>query len=254
MPLDAIDAGISKGSRSPQAISFVTSLHLVFQTRFQTRLFASLGLCILEHSSNISTSHLMVRRQPHPDAIFSLIPTNDRAKAVLDHSHSRRHVSLTPSGIRGLNIGLNIPSKSRYTLATLGRNDADIMVENSDISRTQCSFEIQPDTGCVMPYDQSNSQSTQVYGPNATPFESGRNPRRVVLPKGSDTVIVFGGAKRDLFLFRISWHHSSGVNLMELINDRDDHPQFAQTVEETPTSPTSLFNSIAYSREQRAED
>lgn len=79
-----------------------------------------------------------------------------------------------------LDIGHIRPrSGDSATLATLGR-DGDVVVEGSNIAKIQCSFEIDLDTKVVMFYDRSNSQTSQVFGENATPFEYGRLRRVLV--------------------------------------------------------------------------
>ena len=102
----------------------------------------------------------MPRPEPHPLALFSLVPLNDRAVAVLNHPDNSHLVSLVPiKQVFGIEVGFHIKSSSRYTLATLGRN-GDITVEGSSISRIQCSFEIHEEFGTVILYDRSNSQTT----------------------------------------------------------------------------------------------
>lgn len=182
----------------------------------------------------------------HSLALFSLVPKNDRARDVLDHPHNRLLVSDVPGSTsdvyltempKGLNIGTQIPSQSRYTLAKLGRN-GDIVVEGSGISRIQCSFEIHEHTRQIMLYDRSFSKSTQTFGPNAKPFELDRPDRRVVVARGVNDEFGFGGVGSDLFQFKIHWHHDKEPpDFEKQINDRVDHPRFARTVDddETPT-------------------
>src|SRR5438045_265015 len=146
----------------------------------------------------------MVRPSPHPLTVFSLIPLNPRAEDVVDHPENQHLVSLVPGtksrnneeGVQhGLNIGFHIGSKSRYTLATLGRN-GDIIVEGSSIARVQCSFEIHQDTEEIMLYDQSTSRSTQTIGEKAMPFDGERSERYVVVgkeEKGVNNEFGFGG-------------------------------------------------------------
>src|SRR2546421_4330900 len=79
---------------------------------------------------------------PTLSPLFSLIPLNDRARAVLVHPRNQKIFSIIGEyAIQGLSIGPQICSKSRsrYTLATLGYGDTDIKVEGPNISRTQCS-------------------------------------------------------------------------------------------------------------------
>lgn len=185
----------------------------------------------------------MQRQSPHPLTRFSLIPCNDRTLTVLDHPNNRHLVSLIPGAknpmngdgqTNGLNIGFHIGSKSRYTLATLGRSGADIALEGANISRIQCSFEIHQDTDEIMLYDRSTTLSTQTYGEHAVPFEPGRCPRRVVVSSELNEQFGFGGAAHDLFQFKIHWHEAA-PDMGERINYREDNPQFARTVDETPT-------------------
>ena len=130
--------------------------------------------------------------------MFSLYPKNDRAKDVVAHPCNSHLVSIFPEdSTLVLDIGFNIRSQSRTTLATVGRNDTDIILEGSSIARLQCSFEIDLDTGVVMLYDRSNGQTTQVSGENATPFEYGRL-RRVVVQKELNTILGMGGVECDL--------------------------------------------------------
>ncbi|KAF1962523.1 calcium/calmodulin-dependent protein kinase [Byssothecium circinans] len=181
---------------------------------------------------------------PHPLALFSLIPLNDRANAVLDHPNNRHLVSFIPGAEnesnpevlpRGLNIGLHIASKSSRTLATIGRI-GDITVEGSSISRIQCSFEIYEHTEEICLFDRSTSYSTQTFGPNALPFQLDRPARRVVIAPTVNDHFGFGGVACDLVQFQIYWHECV-LDLKKQISYREDHPCFTRTVDdETPTA------------------
>lgn len=91
---------------------------------------------------------------PHHLALFSLEPLNDRARALLDHPGNRDHASdfVTADGERavGIDVGLHFDIGSRHTLATLGRNGANITLEGANISRIQHSFEIHQVSGAVL--------------------------------------------------------------------------------------------------------
>lgn len=180
----------------------------------------------------------MPRSEPHPHTLFSLVPSNDRARDVLTHSNNRHLVSSLPDHpggpTQGLNIGFQIGSKSCYTLATIGRYGTDVVIEGSNISRIQCSFELQQATGFIMLYDRSTCQTTQVYGDNATPFELGRCPRRVLLWNKLNTYLGIGGATYDLFQFEIYWNRDA-FEVEAQISTREDNPLFAVTDHETPT-------------------
>jgi hypothetical protein len=110
---------------------------------------------------------------PHPLALFSLKPKSDQAKDAVVYPSNSHLVSTLSDGTLALDIGFYICSQSHTTLATLGHNDTDIILEGSSIARLQCSFEIDLDTGVVMLYNRSNSQSTQVFSENAILFEYG---------------------------------------------------------------------------------
>ncbi|KAF2176607.1 kinase-like protein [Zopfia rhizophila CBS 207.26] len=178
----------------------------------------------------------MPRLQPHPLALFSLKPYNERAKAVVAHPINDHFISTLDDGTLALDIG-HIRSKSGDTLALLGRGDTDIFVEGSSIAKVQCSFEIDLHTDVIMLYDRSHGQTTQIYGENATPFEYGR-PRKVVVQEKLNTIIGMGGEGRDLVQFELEWHQNP-VQTMEKVKNREyirlgyeDNPRLARTIED----------------------
>lgn len=192
----------------------------------------------------------------HPLTLFSLIPVNKRAKALLHHPDNRHLVSVLPDvedengkkgEVHGFNIGFHIGSKSRHTLATLGRSGADVTVDGSDISKIQCSFEFHQDTHEIMLYDRSTAQSTQTYGENATLFERTRTPRRVVVREKVNDAFRLGGGQCDVVQFAIHWHKFT-FDKEEQINNRDDNPRFAQTEDGTetiiPSRRVTRFNTL----------
>lgn len=137
---------------------------------------------------------------------------------------------------RGLDIGVFIGSKSRYTLATIGRC-GDITVEGAGISRIQCSFEINEDNQTeIMLQDRSSNKSTQFFGNTAMPFELGRTHRRVVVDENVNLRFGFGGVGCDLYLFRIVWREKDKLMANLCINYREDNPRQTRTVlDEPPT-------------------
>ena len=133
------------------------------------------------------TTTIMSQNNPHPGVLFSLVPTNDRAETILTHPENAHLVSvldkITPTNARHqpmIDIGPYVGSKSRYTLATIGRC-GDICVDGAEISRIQCSFEVDENTHEVLLQDRSSNRSTQLHGDSAKPFEEGRPHRRVVI-------------------------------------------------------------------------
>lgn len=71
----------------------------------------------------------MPRPCPNPLALFSLVPENKRAKDAVAHPSNSYLVStVSKDGTLALDIGFHIRSQSCNTLATLGRNDTDIIL------------------------------------------------------------------------------------------------------------------------------
>jgi len=182
------------------------------------------------------------RSHPHPLTLFSLVPLNQRAHDIVNHSSNSHMVSTLPEGKLALDIGFHIRPRSRNTLATLGRSaDVDIFVEGSSIAKTQCSFEIDdPTTGVVMLYDRSHLQTTQVFGENVKPFELGR-VRRVVVARNVNTEFGIGGQRGNLARFGLEWCNEDDVmrNIKignEALSGQVENPRSARTVDDRPTA------------------
>ncbi|WEW61729.1 hypothetical protein PRK78_007223 [Emydomyces testavorans] len=146
-----------------------------------------------------------LRRGRHPLALFSLRPLNDAAVAVLAHPANIHLVSILRNGQTVLDIGFNTRSKYPRALATLGSGDADILVKGPGIAPVQCSFEIKWSTGVIMLRDSSIDHSTQVFGPDAMPFQNGR-PRRVLVIKGLNSMLGMGSERHGAVRFELIWH------------------------------------------------
>lgn len=165
---------------------------------------------------------------------------NPRAEAVLADPDNKHLVSQLKTDELALDIGhTRSTSGDNTTIATLGR-DGDIVVDGRSIAKIQCSFEIDLDTKVVMFYDRSHSQTSQVLGQNATPFEYGR-PRKIVVQDNVNTIIGFGGVGRNLFQFELEWHYDA-PETMEIVKNRasttlgyEENPRLAQTVDITDT-------------------
>lgn len=183
----------------------------------------------------------MPRNGPHPLAFFSLVPMNDRARAILNQPDNAHLVSVfgdreSHGILHGLDIGLYIGSKSRYMLATIGRC-GDIIVEGPGISRIHCSFELHEDNKKeIMLQDRSSNKSTQFFGETVMPFEPGRAHRRVVVDKNVNLEFGFGGVACDLYRFRIVWHKRDELAADMHIDYREDNPRQTRTIlDEPPT-------------------
>ncbi|KAK4204866.1 kinase-like protein [Triangularia verruculosa] len=178
----------------------------------------------------------------HPLALFSLKPCCSRAEGVVAHPSNRHLVSELNDGTLAIDIGFNIRSRSCGTLATLGRGDTDIFVEGSSISKVQCSFEIDPETNVIMLYDRSHSQTTQVFGENAIPFQHGRL-RKIVVQEGLNGIVGMGGVGQNLVMFALQWHQGPSQT-MERVRSRPkqgyaEDPRLARTVDLSETAPLS---------------
>ncbi|CDM30302.1 hypothetical protein DTO013E5_9283 [Penicillium roqueforti] len=178
---------------------------------------------------------------PHRLALFSLRPLNERAKNVASHPGNKHLTSKLNDGTIVLDIGFHIRSRSRHTIATLGRGgDADLFIEGFNISKIQCSFEIEPNTNVIMLYDRSHGQTTQVFGHNATPFEHGR-VRQVVVQKNLNDVLGMGGKMQDVFRFQLLWHENTCLTterikeLESILDDHVENPRLARTVDDLET-------------------
>ncbi|KPM35528.1 hypothetical protein AK830_g11033 [Neonectria ditissima] len=138
-------------------------------------------------------------------SLFCLEPLTEGAKAVVAHSSNQRLVHWQNGSKFGLDIGhLHSPWRDYATIATLGKT-GDVVVDDPRIAGIQCSFEIDSDTGIVMFYDRSHSQTSQVFGENATRFEDGR-PRKVIVNQDYNTIIGMGGSEQNMFMFKLRWY------------------------------------------------
>lgn len=194
-----------------------------------------------EHFSSAFAIHRQAmsappRPVPHPQAIFSLLPLNENAHAVIQNPSNYHLLSNHIDGMHKqqvvLNVGFQIGSAARYTLATLGRN-GDIIVDGPNISRIQCSFEILPEYDVVMLYDESTSQTTKLFGDEATPFKPGCK-RRVVIGERFNNIIGMGGTGCDQVQFEVVWHRANFKGKEEA-DHRIESPLQARTVDNVPT-------------------
>lgn len=142
--------------------------------------------------------------QSHPDAVFSLVPANDRAAAAVTlPANSPRRTTL-PNDDAALTVDLIRNVQHDRTLATLGLAGADIVLPGTD-SAVQCSFELHPDlNGYIMLHDRSRSNTTQVSGNGVYAYQPGQ-PRQIVIQQGVGMVLRMGRGC-NLFVFKIDMH------------------------------------------------
>lgn len=190
----------------------------------------------------------MLRVGPHPQALFSLVPRNDRAQETLQHRENAHLVSSfrpykdDPTvEEEGLEVGFHIRSASRYTLATIGR-EGDIVVDHPAISRQHCSFEIhEGNKEEIMLQDRSLNRSTELFGLTKEPFEPGRPHRRVIVDQKINLEFGIGGPAGDLYQFEIFWHKHDKSMISQQIDRREDNPRQARTIADEPPAIVPSF-------------
>lgn len=175
------------------------------------------------------------RTQPPPLVLFSLKPLNDRARHVV--ATNRHLASISSDGrTQVLDIGIYSPKVLGRTLATIGRANADITVNEPTISRLQCSFEMDHlKSGVVMLYDRSCSRTTKPLGAEAIQFDPD-NPRRIVVAPGVNTLVGMGGPKCDLIIFELKWRKIEDKVFKDMRSDAlsgpDKHQCLVRTADE----------------------
>ncbi|OAG35078.1 hypothetical protein AYO21_10751 [Fonsecaea monophora] len=196
-----------------------------------------------------------VRPEPHPSAVFSLVPMNSRAKAVLDHPSNSHLISVVhnpdnPLNNLGINVGPHINSSSQYALATLGRRGTDITLEGATISRTHCSFDINQEFGTILLYDRSTAQATNFFGEDRQSFEKGQIRRVVVAPE-VNTLLGIGGHDGQQLLFKLLWHKEV-INWKDMLKIQSQNSCDTRTVPSsrcptslnTPTAPSYTYRHV----------
>ncbi|ERT00366.1 serine/threonine protein kinase [Sporothrix schenckii ATCC 58251] len=178
---------------------------------------------------------------PQSLALFFLNPLNRAAYEVAGND-SNKHLLWEP---RVFGIG-HVASKSGNptVLATIGR-DGDIYIPDENISRVHCSFELDADTGIVMLYDRSNSQTTQTVGNDAFPFEFGR-PRKVVVMPDINTTFGIGGIRSDKYQFTIVWPDDTAALQQRKSAMLQPNPRLARTLDllRDTALPTGMLTRI----------
>lgn len=197
---------------------------------------------------------------PHPQALFSLVPANERTKSILTYRDNGRLVSSfcpypdNPTVVvQGLEVGFHVRSAEDCTLAIIGRH-GDIQLDDLDTSLSRCSFELhEHNRGEVMLQDLSMDNSTQLLGATAMPFKPGHPHRRVLVDQTINRLFGLGGAACDLYKFEIHWHSREESMIRQCIDNRLGNPFNPRTISyESPTSVSCLpFGRIRYSKRRR---
>lgn len=84
-------------------------------------------------------------------ASFFLVAANIEAHHVIYHEQ-KAYLRSICDNVLALDIGRHLPKSSNgFTLATIGRGEGvDIFIPDRDISKLQCSFELDDDGNVVM--------------------------------------------------------------------------------------------------------
>ena len=207
-------------------------------------------------------------RPPHPSALFTLVPTNDAARRAVEHPSNLWLVSEIDGRV-GLDIGPHITSRARDTLATIGRSNCDVIIEEPCISKLQCEFQVLP-TGVVLLRDHSSRHSTQVLGQNSMPYRSG--VRQVVVNAKRNTEVgmgfshIFEEASLHFITFELVWHvkdHDKPITEEVLAKVKEHNgkdfaqeanPALARTIDLAPTTfPSARVTRIHTPGSQQTE-
>ncbi|KAI0390039.1 kinase-like domain-containing protein [Xylariaceae sp. FL0594] len=164
----------------------------------------------------------------------SLLPSNQRAREVVEDPSNAHLLSVVHFGEVGINVGHCRSVSGENILASLGRN-GDIIIQDPDkkISKEHCWFEINKVTGVVMFHDRSIARSSQVFGLHCHPFNS-VGIRQVVVAQDLNEEIGLGGAHRDDIRFELVWHETTSEDREELKRNPEvtlvNNPRFDGTV------------------------
>ena len=191
------------------------------------------------YSSAHSASRLAMGSSRHrPSTLFSLVPYegNSNAQDVVSNPYNEHLARQTPDGLQKLDVGFDTRTPPSETLATVGRQGADIIINHHQISALHCSFKIDLGSNVVLLEDNSRHAATQIHGSNATPFEPHQHRRVVVLP-GKNSVVGMAGYDCKLFLFELQWLHDAETTI-SLIQSRRDLPR---TSYHTPDPPRQFL-------------
>lgn len=194
------------------------------------------------------------RRKPPKGALLSLVADSVRAVEITQMQENS-HFLYEINGEQALVIG-HVRSKtpSKYTIATIGREpNADIFVPDPDISRSQCSFELNDENDCILLRDTSTQASTHIFGEKV--FDLRRvedGPRRVALVPSLKANLGLGRKLEPThsryarqghmptgwnyrIRFRIVWHvdcHQAASDLRHrVVYSPKDAPRFNRTLE-----------------------
>ncbi|KAG6015422.1 hypothetical protein E4U43_005355 [Claviceps pusilla] len=151
-------------------------------------------------------------------------------------------------GRAALSIDANLHPQNSDTIVTMGRGNADVMVEGVTISRTQCSFEIKRDTNLIMLCDKSRAANTHVGSEKkCLPFVDGQ-PRQVTIWKDLNDILGIDSPGID-----ITWSSIFSAQLREMTTNRQSsrNGTVKCLAPENPTATVAAMETIIPSADLR---
>ncbi|KLU90697.1 serine/threonine protein kinase [Magnaporthiopsis poae ATCC 64411] len=192
-------------SPSPSSICrFPSSLLIVALFHLSSSLVSSL----LSPPIVLALSRLMPHTMAKPVALFHLVPANDTARQALSHPDNRRFVSPARNDSLGLEIGFHVASVPGRVMARLGR-DADLILQQRNVSGVHVSFEMHPETLVVMLSSRTKRTSSVMVTPTNGSGELIYGD--CVLSYGTKYTIAIADYK-----FSLQWRGGTALSLREL--------------------------------------
>jgi len=144
-----------------------------------------------------------------PDYYLILVAESKASKLMAQNPSNNHLLVSSEEDEPGLAIGMHTYSSQNMTMASIGRSGCSITfcASGQDLSRVQCTFHIHPDSGEILFKDQSTAKSSRVSHFNAAKsFELRGEHRQVVVHREFNDFISFGGAKKDMYTFKLVWN------------------------------------------------
>ncbi|KAL1877366.1 hypothetical protein VTK73DRAFT_8661 [Phialemonium thermophilum] len=104
-------------------------------------------------------------RDPHPETLFHLVPSNQVARDALLDSGNKRFVSKSSRGVPGLEVGFHVPSTSLGRVITRLGSNADLTLRRSSSGKPMwaehVAFEFNPASNVVVVSVRANKASVK---------------------------------------------------------------------------------------------
>jgi len=184
-----------------------------------------------------------------PDYYLILV-AKSKASEGLAQDPSNHHLLVSSEKDEpGLAIGMHTYDSQNMTLASIGRRGCSITfcALGQDLSRVQCTFHIHPDSGEILFKDQSTAKSSRVSryddAMDTKSFEFRGELRQVVVHREFNDFISFGGARKDMYKFKLVWNPK--------FSPRSVRAQFPRLL--NPATPLAERTTLLIRSEEEAE-